>query len=68
MDKLKLYIMEAYNELMYKVTWPSWDELQNSSVVVLIASLLIALVILAMDQASIGLFMKIIYPLIAPGA
>lgn len=52
MNKIRLYIKEAYTELLYKVTWPSWDELQNSAVVVLIASLIIAAVVLAMDQVS----------------
>ena len=52
MNKLRLYIEEAYQELMHKVTWPSWEELQSSAVVVLIASLIIAVVVLAMDQAS----------------
>ncbi|NNC96236.1 MAG: preprotein translocase subunit SecE [Chitinophagales bacterium] len=52
MNKIKLYLQETYNELMYKVTWPTWSELQNSAVVVSVASLLISLVVLAMDQVS----------------
>ena len=40
---------ESYNELVNKVSWPSKSELSNSAVVVMFASLLIALVILAMD-------------------
>ncbi len=47
--KLTRYISDSYNELVYKVTWPTWSELQNSSIVVMIASLIIALVIFAMD-------------------
>ena len=47
--KIGLYFKEAYNELVHKVTWPTWKELQNSALVVMIASLLIALVILVMD-------------------
>lgn len=35
-----------------KVTWPTWSQLQSSAVVVLVASILIALVIFAMDKAS----------------
>ena len=38
-----------------KVTWPTWAMLQNSAVVVLVASLIIALVIFAMDKASSNL-------------
>ena len=40
---------ESYNELVNKVSWPSKSELSNSAVVVMFASLLIALVILVMD-------------------
>jgi preprotein translocase subunit SecE len=47
--KLKTYFTESYNELVHKVTWPTWAELQNSSIVVMIASLIIALIIFAMD-------------------
>ena len=43
------YILSSYDELMYKVSWPSWEELQSSAVVVAIASLIIALIIVGMD-------------------
>jgi preprotein translocase subunit SecE len=45
------YIKEAYNELVHKVTWPTFKELQSSTIVVMVASLIIALVILVMDLA-----------------
>jgi len=35
-----------------KVTWPTWGELQSSAILVLVASLIIALVIFAMDKGS----------------
>jgi preprotein translocase subunit SecE len=60
MNKITVYFKEAYDELMNKVSWPSWEELQESAVVVLVASLIIALVVLAMDQASSQL-LKIVY-------
>ncbi len=44
------YIKESYIELTQKVTWPTWRELQNSAVVVLVAAILIALTIYGMDQ------------------
>ena len=44
------YIKESYDELMNKVSWPSWSELQNSSIVVAIATIIIALIIYAMDS------------------
>lgn len=49
MSKLITYIKESYDELMHKVSWPTWSELQNSAIVVSIASLIIALVIFLMD-------------------
>jgi preprotein translocase subunit SecE len=44
------YIKESYIELTQKVTWPTWRELQNSAILVLIAAIIIALVIFGMDQ------------------
>jgi len=44
------YIKESYIELTEKVTWPTWRELQNSAMVVLIAAIIIAMVIFGMDQ------------------
>jgi preprotein translocase subunit SecE len=44
------YIKESYIELTQKVTWPTWRELQNSAIVVLITSIIIALVIYGMDN------------------
>jgi len=49
MQKIKVYLKEVYNELIHKVTWPTWSELQNSAVVVMVASLIIALIIYIMD-------------------
>ena len=50
MAKVSEYIKESYIELTEKVTWPTWSELVNSAVLVLIAAFIIAIVILAMDQ------------------
>ena len=43
------YIKESYNELVHKVSWPTFSQLQSSTIVVMIASLLFAIVVLAMD-------------------
>jgi preprotein translocase subunit SecE len=51
MAKVSEYIKESYIELTQKVTWPTWRELQNSAVLVLVAALIIALVVLVMDQS-----------------
>jgi preprotein translocase subunit SecE len=47
--KLQTYIQESYDELVHKVTWPTWSELQSSAIVVSIASLIIALIVFLMD-------------------
>ena len=44
------YIKESYIELTQKVTWPTWRELYNSAIVVLIAAIIIALLIFGMDR------------------
>ena len=45
------YIKECYTELVEKVSWPTWKELQSSAIVVSIASLIIALVVYLMDKS-----------------
>jgi preprotein translocase subunit SecE len=47
--KIKRYIKESYNELVNKVTWPAWSDLQNSALVVMVASLIIAVIVYLMD-------------------
>ena len=49
MSKITNYVQESYSELVNKVTWPSWSDLQSSTVIVAVASLLISLTIFAMD-------------------
>ena len=46
---IKAYFTDVYNELINKVSWPSWSELQSSATIVMIASVIIALGIFAMD-------------------
>ena len=43
------YVKDSYQELVEKVTWPTFSQLQSSAIVVMIASLLFALIIVAMD-------------------
>jgi len=47
--KLKIYFEEAYNELVHKVSWPTRKELQSSAIIVMVASLIIALIVFVMD-------------------
>jgi preprotein translocase subunit SecE len=49
MEKVTTYFQEAYDELMHKVTWPTWAELQESAVVVLVAALIISFIVLGID-------------------
>jgi preprotein translocase subunit SecE len=49
MDNFKALFKEYWDELLYKVQWPSLDELQSKTVTVLIASIMIALAIALMD-------------------
>ncbi|HQK38072.1 MAG: preprotein translocase subunit SecE [Bacteroidales bacterium] len=60
---LKTYLEESYKELVHKVTWPTWSELQNSALVVMVASLIIAIIVLVMDISFKNL-MKLIYDII----
>lgn len=43
------YVKESYNELVNKVTWPTFPQLQSSTIVVMVASVIFAVVVLAMD-------------------
>jgi preprotein translocase subunit SecE len=49
MASLTTTFKESYDELVHKVTWPSWKQLQSSSILVLIASVIIAMIIFLMD-------------------
>jgi|TARA_B110000881_G_scaffold167651_1_gene150891 preprotein translocase subunit SecE len=62
MSKIGLYIKDSFNELVNKVSWPTWSELQNSSIVVAIATVIIALIIYFMDSIFSNL-MDIFYKL-----
>ena len=49
MSKIKAYFEDTTNELVHKTSWPTWQELQSSAIVVLVASAIIAVLVLAMD-------------------
>jgi preprotein translocase subunit SecE len=63
MSSFSTFIKESYNELVNKVSWPTWSELQESSVIVLISSIIIALIVFAMDSA-FSKIMELIYQLV----
>ena len=60
--KLKLLtnIEESYDELRYKTSWPTKKQLVKSAVIVMIASVIIALIIFLMDQV-VDRLMHLIY-------
>ena len=62
MRKFINYVKESYVELTKKVTWPTWDKLQSSAIVVMVASVIFAIVIFAMDFCFQNL-MEFIYTL-----
>ncbi|MEZ4952817.1 MAG: preprotein translocase subunit SecE [Saprospiraceae bacterium] len=62
MESLKLYVQESYNELMTKVTWPTWPNLQQTTVVVLVGLGIFTLLVFIMDAISKFLLNDIIYP------
>ncbi|GLR19438.1 preprotein translocase subunit SecE [Portibacter lacus] len=61
MESLVLYVKESYNELVHKVTWPSWPSLLSSTRLVLVASVIIALIIFVMDLVFNGLLLQNLY-------
>jgi preprotein translocase subunit SecE len=64
MAKVTEYIKESYEELTEKVTWPTWGELQSSAILVLVAAIIIALIVLLMDQ-SFGRLLQYFYKSLA---
>lgn len=60
MNKISAYLKDSYNELVHKVSWPTWSELQSSAIVVLIASLMIGLMVFGMDSV-FQLIMNLLY-------
>jgi len=60
---IKGYLKESYTELVHKVTWPTWAELQNSAILVMVATLIIAVIVSAMDF-SFGKVMELVYSML----
>ena len=54
MNKVTHYFRDSYKELMEKVTWPNWMQLQQSTMIVLGATLVITAVIALMDFVASG--------------
>lgn len=54
MNKISTYFSESYKELTEKVTWPTWEQLQQSTMIVLVATLLITAIVWIMDLIAAG--------------
>jgi preprotein translocase subunit SecE len=61
MSNIVHYFENAYNELVHKVSWPTWKELQETTAIVLATLAIITLIVFAMDGAAEFLFSKVIY-------
>jgi preprotein translocase subunit SecE len=62
MNKVTTYFKESYRELLEKVSWPTWLQLQQSTIIVLVATLLITAMVWVMDLLAQG-GLKFIYTL-----
>lgn len=60
MNKIANYFKESYKELTEKVSWPTWPQLQQSTMIVLAATIVITFVVLGMDTV-IGNALKLFY-------
>jgi preprotein translocase subunit SecE len=62
MSKVQTYFRDSYKEMTEKVTWPTWPQLQQSTMIVLVATLVITAIVWLMDLASNNL-LKFVYSL-----
>ena len=54
MNKVTTYFSESFRELSEKVTWPNWEQLQQSTMIVLVATLVITAMVSLMDFVAAG--------------
>jgi preprotein translocase subunit SecE len=64
MNKITTYFAEVMDELKNKVTWPTWSELQESAIIVMVATVIFALIVAGMDFG-FNKGMEVIYKMIA---
>lgn len=62
MNKFGIFVKDSYRELVEKVTWPKWDHLQQSTMIVLGATIFITAIVALMDFIANGA-LKFIYSL-----
>lgn len=64
MNKFAIYLKDSYKELAEKVTWPNWAQLQQSTMIVLAATIIITLIVWLMDflaGGGLNFLYKILY-------
>jgi preprotein translocase subunit SecE len=59
MNKISTYFTESYKELMEKVSWPTWAQLQQSTMIVLVATLVITAMVGLMDFAILNVLKQV---------
>lgn len=62
MKRFVAYLNDSWQELSTRVTWPGWEKLQSSSLLVLVATLVLAVIVFAVDWV-FQLMMETIYAL-----
>ena len=62
MSKFINYLKESATELTKKVTWPTWPKLQSSALLVLVATIILAVIVFIMDY-SFQHLMEFVYSL-----
>ena len=59
MSKLTAYVKDSYRELLEKVTWPTWQQLQQSTMIVLVATIIITAIVWLMDMGIAALLEQV---------
>jgi preprotein translocase subunit SecE len=60
--KLATFVKDSYHEMVDKVSWPKWETLQQSTMIVLVSTLILTGIVWIMDFISNGA-MQFIYSL-----
>lgn len=67
MNKIGAYFRDSYKELMEKVTWPTWSQLQQSTMIVLGATIILTAMVWVIDFGAGGILQQL-YKMIFPKA
>jgi len=59
MEKITLYLRESYQELVNHVSWPTFNQVVESTIVVLVTAFILAMIIFVMDGLSSVVFKSI---------